>query len=136
MDLNVSDLSHFNLNHEHILYLIKTINQWKKEYPAWIPEPEIVSNSHIAQAIRQFGFEDYSSLYQWSITDRESYWRYAIEKLGILFRKQPSVIFDSSQTSEAMGYLPGAQLNIAQSCFQADPNKIAIIYREKQTIKH
>jgi acetyl-CoA synthetase len=73
----------------------------------------------------------YEELYKWSIgtSTRSDYWEHAIEQLGVAFETRPNSIFDVSEGVARATYLPGANLNVAKSCFnKRDPSDVAIVY--------
>src|SRR5256884_9560847 len=51
-----------------------------------------------------------------------------IRTLGIVFRKKPTGILKQPLDSRHPEWLPGARMNIAESCFRAGANKTAILY--------
>jgi acetyl-CoA synthetase len=51
-----------------------------------------------------------------------------IEHLGIAFRRKPDLVLDPKADVTHPDWLPGARLNIAESCFLAPPEKTAIVY--------
>ncbi|TLZ99759.1 MAG: AMP-dependent synthetase, partial [Methanobacteriota archaeon] len=96
--------------------------------PAWMPSKAGVRASNIGKlmAARRFGsFED---LQRWSIDRREEFWATMIRKLGIVFRKKPSGILKQPLDPRHPEWLPGARMNIAESCFRAGANKTAILF--------
>lgn len=95
--------------------------------PLWCPSPESVGRSNLGQVMRELAFEDYASLHRWSVTDPEGFWGMTIARLGIQFRRQPSRVLDLTSGPEAAEWLPGAILNICESCFQAGDDAIAIV---------
>src|SRR5256886_5291943 len=77
-------------------------------------------------AARRFGsFED---LQRWSTGRREEFWATMIRKLGIVFRKKPSGILKRPLDPRHPEWLPGARMNIAESCLRAGANKTAILF--------
>jgi len=50
-----------------------------------------------------------------------------IERLGIVFRTKPEAILEPNADPMHPDWLPGARLNIAESCFRAEPGKTAIV---------
>src|SRR2546425_4117683 len=96
--------------------------------PAWMPSKAGVRASNIGKlmAARRFGsFED---LQRWSIDRREEFWATMIRKLGVVFRKKPSGILKQPLDPRHPEWLPGARMNIAESCFRAGANKTAILF--------
>src|SRR3989442_10101644 len=51
-----------------------------------------------------------------------------IRKLGIVFRKKPSGILKRPLDPRHPEWLPGARMNIAESCLRAGANKTAILF--------
>jgi acetyl-CoA synthetase len=96
--------------------------------PAWTPSPDDLRNSNVGKLIMERGFRTYGELHRWSVERREEYWATVIRKLGIVFRKEPRRILDPASDPTCPDWLPGAELNIAESCFRADPGKTAILY--------
>lgn len=104
---------------------------------AWRPDEATIKKANITYLQNQLGFSDYDGLYQWSITDRESYWRTMVEQLGIAFHQPYQKIVNFKGGLEHPEWLYGGSLNIAESCFQADDDAIAITYGyEDGTLGH
>lgn len=72
--------------------------------------------------------DDAQALYWWSIEDRAGYWAAMIERLAIRFETPPRAIRGSADP-ESPDWLVGAQLNIVESCFAGDADRVAIVYR-------
>jgi acetyl-CoA synthetase len=94
--------------------------------PAWLPTPEVIERANVTAVTRQLGLSDYPALHRWSIQNRTAYWSLVIERLGIRFRNSPESIVDISQPTRPR-WLPGARMNIVESCFRADPALPAVI---------
>lgn len=95
--------------------------------PAWFPTDEIIQSSHLFQLMQDKKIKSLSDLHKWSVTDYESYWESITKKLNISFIKPYSAIVDVSNGIETPRWFVDAKLNIVQSCFQANPSKVAII---------
>jgi acetyl-CoA synthetase len=95
--------------------------------PLWIPSPEIAETSNLGKALRQQGFGDYAALHHWSVSDPEAFWRFTLDRLGIRFRGTPRRILDSQSNARAPEWLPGARLNICESCFRSPEDSAAIV---------
>lgn len=91
----------------------------------WLPKEH--SESNINSSISELNLKNYSSLYQWSINNRSSFWEHAIQKLKIQFSQYPKKILDESKGPENPIWLNDAKFNIAENCFNADGNKTALI---------
>lgn len=95
--------------------------------PCWIPSPEVMADSNIGKSLRGQGFVDYRSLHRWSVTDHEGFWRFTLGRLGIRFRTPPAHILDPERDPRTPRWLPGARLNICESCFSPPADATAIV---------
>ena len=96
--------------------------------PAWLPSDEEASGTNVARLMAARKLPRYEDLYRWSIEHRDAFWETAIRTLGIVFRTPPTRIRDPSSPVTRPVWLPGARLNIAESCFHGDPGRTAIVY--------
>ncbi len=95
--------------------------------PAWRPDRATMENANVPHLSRELGLRTYADLHRWSVQNREAFWTEVLRRLGIVFRTAPARILDAASDPKAPGWLPGARLNIAESCFLADPSKTAIV---------
>lgn len=93
----------------------------------WSPTRARIQQSHLKQLMDEQGFEDYEMLHQWSVRQPEAYWQAVIRRLNIQFHQPPQSICLAPEDPEQPTWLPGAQLNIVQSCLAANKNRPAII---------
>jgi acetyl-CoA synthetase len=97
--------------------------------PAWTPTDEQMAASNIAAFSKRVGLSSVHDLHRWSVENREEFWGQVIDSLGIRFREPPSAVVDLRRGLESPRWLPGARLNIAESCFQAPADAPAIIHQ-------
>ena len=93
--------------------------------PAYQPSKERVERAHVTALARSLGLSDYAALHRWSATERDAFWERALRELRVPFRAAPARIRDGG--AEDPTWLPGARLNAADACFQADPQKVAVL---------
>ena len=93
--------------------------------PMWYPTD--ASETNIGRFVKSSDHADYNALYAWSITDREAFWKTTVDQIGIQFESQPTSIVDLSIGVEQPNWLPGARLNIFDSCFKAESDSAAIV---------
>jgi acetyl-CoA synthetase len=93
----------------------------------WEPKPDGVGGSNLGELMARLGIDTYAELHAWSVEQRGEFWRQVIERLGIVFAEPPREILDLSGGPEEPRWLPGAKLNIAESCFTAPATKEAVI---------
>ena len=97
--------------------------------PEWTPSPEFIATTNIAWLMQRAGVDSYEKLHAWSVRHREAYWALAIERLGLRFREPFDRVVDLSAGVEAPRWLPGARLNIVESCFAAPAESPAILHQ-------
>ncbi|MBM3999176.1 MAG: AMP-binding protein [Planctomycetes bacterium] len=93
----------------------------------WVPDPGFVASSNIGWLLRETGFDDPRALRAWSDANREAYWELAVRRLAIRLRRPYDRLLDTSSGVERARWMVGAEFNIAESCFQADPRSTAIL---------
>jgi acetyl-CoA synthetase len=96
---------------------------------AWVPSPDFIETTNVAWLMRRAGVASYKELHQWSVQNREAFWRLVIERLDIRFQRPFSRVIDLSQGVEAPQWLVDARLNIVESCFTAPADSAAIIHQ-------
>ena len=70
---------------------------------------------------------DYEDFHAWSVRDRPAFWAHTLKQLGIVFTRPPDAMLDLAGGVRRPQWLPGAELNIVDSCFTTDPNRPAVI---------
>lgn len=98
---------------------------------SWKPSDKIIKQSNIYQNMHDLGFTNYADFWQWSVTNKEAFWKKTIEKLGIPFHKSAEKIVDLSNGVTQAQWLFGAKMNIAAACFQHNPEATAICYQKE-----
>ena len=94
---------------------------------AWKPDAETIRHANLTNVIDELGFDSYEDLYRWSIAERSEFWEMVIDRLGIVFDEPPSQIVEGPPDDPV--WLPGARMNIVESCFTAPNDHTAVIYR-------
>ncbi len=116
----------------HVLLFSLCYPDWQNHpntAAAWFPNSCLAQATHIATCLQETKMETLSQFHTWTTTHFEKYWSMMIKKLGIIFNQPPTKICDLSDSVMHPHWLVNAKLNIANSCFGADPNKTAIIYQ-------
>ncbi len=83
-------------------------------------------SANLVEVMTSLQIDSIASLHRWSVEHRDAFWNLMIGRLGIRFRVPPHAT--STGPAQATRWLPGAELNIAESCFQADDDSVAVIY--------
>jgi acetyl-CoA synthetase len=96
--------------------------------PAWIPDEETIAAANLTRFMARRGLRTVPELFEWSVADRSGFWAAVIEHLGIVFCEAPASILDATAGVARARWLPGARLNIVETCFRTDPDSVAILY--------
>ena len=93
----------------------------------WTPDETTVRRSNLQASMEATGMGDYADFHAWSVRDRPAFWAHTLKQLGIVFTRPPDAILDLAGDVRRPQWLPGAELNIVDSCFTTDPNRPAVI---------
>lgn len=99
--------------------------------PACFPSNELLQQANLSKLMVELNLNTVKKFHQWSVKHFEDFWQRMITQLNIIFFKPQATICDLSNGVESPKWLPGAKMNIAESCFTAAPEKIAIISQKK-----
>jgi acetyl-CoA synthetase len=98
---------------------------------AWWPNPETRGASNLFSFMRELGLDSRRELHRFSVQDLEAFWSRVLARLGIVFETEPERMVDVSRGVTNPQWLPGASLDITESCFRSDRDKAAIIFRRE-----
>lgn len=93
----------------------------------WFPTDAIIKHTHLYDWMQRDGFNDYSALHAWSCQYHALFLERVVERLPIIFDQPFSKAMDLSQGAERPLWFKDGLLNIANSCFTADSDALAII---------
>ena len=97
--------------------------------PAWIPDPASIDQTNLGRLMQETGLTDYRAFHAWTVSHYDLFWRSMIERMHIVFKKKATDLVDLAAGIESPTWLPGARLNIADSCFGGDPDVTAVIHQ-------
>jgi acetyl-CoA synthetase len=95
--------------------------------PVWWPDEPRIAGSNITALMNEVGADSYRALHTWSVENRSEFWERVIDRLGIIFARQPSSVLDLDGGPTEPRWLPGAELNAVDSCFLSDIDAAAIV---------
>ena len=123
-----------------VLIFICLFPAWRDSPDAaavWIPEADDINNANITQFMTELGTNTTADFHAWTRQYYADFWQKIINRLKIVFKTPADSICDLSQGVTAPHWLPGATLNIVDSCFNASPDATALIYEnEDHTLQH
>jgi acetoacetyl-CoA synthetase len=94
----------------------------------WSPSRERMQSSAMFDFMRQHGFDDYDSLYQWSVEELEDFWQGVAGFCDVRFDRQADTILTNPNDIMGAGWFVGAQLNYAANLLQHDSEQPALIF--------
>lgn len=95
--------------------------------PAWRPERPDVERANLTALMRELDLASYDALYQWSIEHREDYWARVVADCEIAFSRPADAVLDLSGGPYRPRWLPGATLNIVESCLDHESSSPAVL---------
>lgn len=129
----------------HLLLRQHCFRDWdtreRGPHPLWQANPERIERSNIAALMRGRGLTSYGDLYRWSVENGRDFWATLVRRLGVRFRGDywptPDHLVDLTDP-RAPKWFPSASLNIVESCFSAERERVAIIYRHdsSEQVRH
>ena len=94
---------------------------------AWTPDEAVRQWSNLQAGMEAQGMDEYADFHAWSVRDPSAFWTHTLDRLGIVFTRPPDAILDLEGGVRDPRWLPGAELNVVDSCFTADPGRPAVI---------
>ena len=116
----------------HLLLYRETFADWdyrRGPPPAWTPSQEQIEATHIFRMMGELGMQSYDDLYAWSIDRAAQFWDLMVRTLRIPFDREYRTVIDASQGAGVVRWLVDGRLNVAESCFLADPDAVAIRFQ-------
>ncbi|GAB1430850.1 AMP-binding protein [Ignavibacteria bacterium] len=111
----------------HILYADTPLNEAQIAWAKSIKNNQKTGYRRLQTDIK---FTDYRAFQQFSVKERDKFWKIAIKTLNIEFRKSPEEIAKQLDSTEPI-WLPGASMNIAESCFNTSSRRKAVILQRR-----
>ena len=97
--------------------------------PAWMPQEGERPNALRFGGER--GLKDHRALHAWSVSERGEFWESLADRIGYRFAKPAARALDPQSGVEDPTWFEGAQLNAADSCFQAQGDAPAIVFQRE-----
>ncbi|MEW6753149.1 MAG: AMP-binding protein [Candidatus Latescibacterota bacterium] len=100
--------------------------------PAWAPSAEEVEATNLHRLMQDVGCASYPDLHAWSATHRADFWEEMIRRLGIRMVRPYAQVLSLQPGVEPPRWLVDASLNIAESCFAAPPEAVALVHQDEE----
>jgi acetyl-CoA synthetase len=95
--------------------------------PVWVPSDEEIAASNLGSVMGG----DYAAFWRRSVEQPEAHWSAMLDRLSIRPERSPDRIVDASGGAEQARWLVGMRLNIADSALARDPDRTAVVFRER-----
>ncbi|MEP6149366.1 MAG: AMP-binding protein, partial [Nisaea sp.] len=108
--------------------------------PLWKPSAERIADANITRFIdfvnreRGAGLTDYDSLFDWSVTELESFWDAVWDFTGIIGEKGDTILKDGDKMPGA-AFFPDAKVNFAENLLRRRDNSDAIVFWGEDKVK-
>ncbi len=108
----------------------------------WTPSPERIARARLTDfrtwltKERGITFADFESMWEWSTTDIDAFWRACWDFFGIEATKQPTAVL-GKRTMPGAEWFPGAEINYARHMLRHErPNATAVLHlNERQPLQ-
>ncbi len=94
----------------------------------WQPKTERFEASAMFRFMTEQGCNDYAELYQWSIDDREAFWKALIEFCDVRFSKEADSILTQDGDMTTAHWFAGGELNFAEHLLRYRGDRAAIVF--------
>ncbi len=98
--------------------------------PAWFPDDQN-RNTNLHRLLDRLNLDTYEALHRFSVTQKAEFWKTMADMLYISFHHPAKETLKINHGPEHAQWFKGARMNIAESCFQATPEKPAITYGDE-----
>jgi len=110
------------------------VQSMTNEQPLWTPTQEFISQTNMA-AFMDFvknktgqSFDDYNSLWNWSVDNTETFWDMIWDFCGVIGDKGDTILADADKMPGAKFY-PNGRVNFAENLLRRRDDAPAIIFR-------
>ena len=103
--------------------------------PLWVPSEERIKNANITRYMQYLGekfgkkLQDFNSLYQWSIENREDFWASMWDFGGVISSKSYNKVLKDSPSMIGAKWFLDSRLNFAENLLRFKDDKTAIIFK-------
>ncbi len=101
--------------------------------PLWKPSKEKAQKTLMARFMNEAGFNDYQDLYEWSISDSESFWRRVWSFCTIVGEGPGNCFTNGEALLEKIHFFPDAHLNYAENLLKERTTETTLIFRNERS---
>ena len=111
------------------------------DQPLWTPSQASIDAANMTRFMVQvnrnqnLSINDYDSLYQWSLDEKEQFWSELWDFCGIIGSKGERILVGAEQIESAQ-WFPDARLNFAENLLRRQDDETAIFFRAENQIEY
>jgi acetyl-CoA synthetase len=106
----------------------------------WTPSEDVLERANVVRLMRRLGFDDYTSLQQFSQDEPDAFWPEAIDDMGLEFSRPWDRVLDVSRGPEWTTWFVGGKLNLAWNCVhrwaEQTPEVAAALWQSEDGQRH
>ncbi|PHQ78720.1 MAG: acetoacetate--CoA ligase [Coxiella sp. (in: Bacteria)] len=103
--------------------------------PLWNPSQYLLTRSHMAQFLADSPCDNYTALHQWSIDNKNDFWKQVTDYCELSFAAQPHSIMQPGKSMRDTTWFEGATFNFAQRMLRRNDAHIAIQYAREDGLR-
>ena len=111
------------------------------DQPLWIPGPERRNRARMTAFMdwlataRGVRHADYPALYQWSITEPESFWLAVWDYCGVIASVRGDIVLEHGDQMPGARWFPGARLNYAENLLRYRDDADALVFWGEESVR-
>jgi acetoacetyl-CoA synthetase len=108
--------------------------------PLWQPAPETLARANASAFLRlaneRFGLDcrDYHALWQWSVDERDQFWRLVWDFCGVIAARVGERTVVDADAMPGARWFPDARLNFAENLLRRRDEAIALVFRGEDQV--
>jgi len=101
----------------------------------WSPDNKRRQKSAMYRFMHRYGFDDYESLYQWSLAEAPSFWEAVCDFCDIEFDKPADCTLLRPDNIVDAGWFSGSRLNYARNLLRHNDDTVALIFSGENGVR-
>ncbi len=106
----------------------KIAHQMSSNPISWQPSENRVRATAMYSFMRLAGYDDYDSLYEWSVSHSPAFWEAICEFCDVRFDREPDTILARSDDIMDAGWFAGGRLNYAEHLLRHEGDQAALVF--------
>jgi acetoacetyl-CoA synthetase len=109
--------------------------------PLWSPSPQRRAEANLARFAQRVAadhgarFDDYASLYDWSVRAPEKFWSTVWDFCGVIASQRGTTVLADAQRMPGARWFPEARLNFAENLLRRRDDDVALVFRGETRVR-